>query len=364
MAENLDDGEFWLPSQFLTDTDDDTSTNGFNSDLGSPVESVTETESDEDEFLSELTRQMARYSLLQDSPATASQKCWIPSGSPQSILSPVGDVRTLGGCEGGSSRGSPTGPLSPTPAPAKVDYFKVSDGATLDLLHVAAGEVTKMTMRTDQPQKGTGYFDSNRGLNCQPRKHTNPNFHGFFPHQSTVPQQQLQAYQFQQLWSQEMMMKQQNQVISNGRSNINNRPLGLSTSAWPPLKHPTNRQMPAVATQNHLPGSGMRAVFLGNPGSKRESTGTGVFLPRRVNPTETRKNTTNPGCSTVLVPEKVVQALNNINVAQSRSQPQPRPDTNGKLRGQANGFHGPRRNTENARSQSGAEIRLPSEWTY
>ncbi|KAL8152749.1 hypothetical protein V2J09_010509 [Rumex salicifolius] len=326
MAENLDDGEFWLPSQFLTDTDDDTSTNGFNSDLGSPVESVTETESDEDEFLSELTRRMARYSLLQDSPATSSQKGWIPSGSPQSVLSPVGDVRTLGGCEGGSS---PTGPMSPTPAPAKVDYSKVSDGATLGLLHVAAGEVTKMTMRPDQPQKGTGYFDSNRGLNCPPRKLTNPNFHGFVPHQSTLSKQQLQAYKFHQPWSQEMMMmmKQQNQVISN-------RPLGLSTSAWPPLQHPTNRQVPAAATQNHLPGSGVRALFLGNPdGSKRESTGTGVFLPRRVNPTETRKYTI-------------------------------KPDTNGKLRGRNNGFHGQRRNTGNARSQSGAEIRLPSEWTY
>lgn len=87
MAEALDDGEFWLPPQFLTDDDmfvekkeirrpncSDGSemeggfgfspygSSGFSSDLSSPVESVvgsTETESDEDEFVSVLTQQMA-----------------------------------------------------------------------------------------------------------------------------------------------------------------------------------------------------------------------------------------------------------------------------------------------------------------
>lgn len=85
MAQELDDGEFWLPSEFLTDDDllmdfntdyvktkraDDFSL-GFSSssDLSSPVESVmgsTETESDEDDFISGLTRKVAR-STLQDS---------------------------------------------------------------------------------------------------------------------------------------------------------------------------------------------------------------------------------------------------------------------------------------------------------
>lgn len=55
------------------------------------------------------------------------------------------------------------------------------------------------------------------------------------------------------------------------------RSLGLSPSAWPPLQ------------QHHQGGSGMRAVFLGNPGGKRECAGTGVFLPRRVTTVETRK---------------------------------------------------------------------------
>ncbi|KAJ0101833.1 hypothetical protein Patl1_06488 [Pistacia atlantica] len=47
----------------------------------------------------------------------------------------------------------------------------------------------------------------------------------------------------------------------------------------------------------------------GSGGVKRECAGTGVFLPRRYgnNPPDSRKKS---GCSTVLVPAKVVQALN------------------------------------------------------
>lgn len=76
MAQELGDGEFWLPSEFLTDDDlltgfkkeggDDFSCGfvnsfGFHSDLSSPVESVTgstETESDEDDFISFFTQKM------------------------------------------------------------------------------------------------------------------------------------------------------------------------------------------------------------------------------------------------------------------------------------------------------------------
>ncbi|XP_076907919.1 uncharacterized protein LOC143564568 [Bidens hawaiensis] len=51
----------------------------------------------------------------------------------------------------------------------------------------------------------------------------------------------------------------------------------------------------------------MRAVFLGNPSVKRESTGTGVFLPRQTGAsTEPVKKR---GCSAVLLPDSVVQAL-------------------------------------------------------
>lgn len=81
--------------------------------------------------------------------------------------------------------------------------------------------------------------------------------------------------------------RQNNQVVPNrGRSNDgvggrNIRPLGLSASAWPPLQH--------AKQANQQYGSGMRAVFLGNPSGRRECAGTGVFLPRRVDSPEPRK---------------------------------------------------------------------------
>lgn len=73
----MDDGMFWLPTEFLTDDDvlvdfksgrnKGTSTMyGPDSDLSSPVESVmgsTETESDEEDYLNELSRKLAQSTL-------------------------------------------------------------------------------------------------------------------------------------------------------------------------------------------------------------------------------------------------------------------------------------------------------------
>ncbi|XP_019168075.1 PREDICTED: uncharacterized protein LOC109163810 isoform X2 [Ipomoea nil] len=57
-------------------------------------------------------------------------------------------------------------------------------------------------------------------------------------------------------------------------------------------------------------GSGMQAIFLGRSGHRSDSHsgGTGVFLPRGTNqhPTEPKKKS---GCSTVLIPVRVLQAL-------------------------------------------------------
>ncbi|XP_057789892.1 uncharacterized protein LOC131006771 isoform X2 [Salvia miltiorrhiza] len=54
-------------------------------------------------------------------------------------------------------------------------------------------------------------------------------------------------------------------------------------------------------------GSGMQAIFLGGPGSRNGSSGTGVFLPRVTNnPVEQKKKS---GLSTVLIPTRVLEAL-------------------------------------------------------
>lgn len=54
--------------------------------------------------------------------------------------------------------------------------------------------------------------------------------------------------------------------------------------------------------------SGMRAIFLGGSGSRSVTSGTGVFLPRSATDA-TDQSRKKPGCSTALVPTRVLQAL-------------------------------------------------------
>ncbi|KAF8102450.1 hypothetical protein N665_0198s0150 [Sinapis alba] len=60
--------------------------------------------------------------------------------------------------------------------------------------------------------------------------------------------------------------------------------------------------------QQQRPRSGVKAVFVDGSGSRTGSGGTGVFLPRSHGSTvvETRKKS---GCSTVIIPARVVEAL-------------------------------------------------------
>lgn len=409
MAESLDDGEFWLPAQFLTDKDilmDKGNINnsrnkggittgigftsygydlfGPSSDLSSPVESVngsTETESDEEDYLAGLTRQIA-HAALQDEFVKVdhgfvyeNKKTWGMAGSPQSTLCAVGGGC---GCKQGSNRGSPISPSQVSSPPA-----------TWDLLYAAAGEVAKIRMNDEE----YGYQQS-RGLLAPPRKPSpisvpvkNANTDAGFYSNHSVSHQQFQATQFQHLKQQQMMKQRQQavwggqqqkgtglyqpqQVIQNrGKSNevgINrsNRPLGLSLSAWPPLQAQQQQQQPQQG------GSGMRVVFLGTHGSRKECAGTGVFLPRRVgNPPEMRKKS---GCSTALLPARVVQALNlKLDDVGSQTQLHPRfngsfaPDVDAAVKLRSSyGFACEQRRAFRAQPVMNHEIRLPQEWTY
>lgn len=102
MAKDSDDCEFWLPPQFLNDDDDlftemkgrrNDGRNGLgfggdyqrgyssgfygfgpNSDLSSPVDGSTETESDEEDYITELTRKLSRSTLLDSGLAYENRK--------------------------------------------------------------------------------------------------------------------------------------------------------------------------------------------------------------------------------------------------------------------------------------------------
>lgn len=89
---------------------------------------------------------------------------------------------------------------------------------------------------------------------------------------------------------------QQQQIQSRARNVVGCesgrcvRPLGLPQSAWPPLQVQSNQNH---QSQQHST-TGMRAVFLGGSGAKRECAGTGVFLPRRYgNPPDSKKKSGN-----------------------------------------------------------------------
>ncbi|KAK8491078.1 hypothetical protein V6N13_122019 [Hibiscus sabdariffa] len=339
MAELMDDAEFWLPAKFLTDDDGFKkrgngagsllSGHGFPTEfpyefdsfdsfsvLGSPVESVvesTETESgDEDEFLAGLTRRLAYSTSQKLTVPTLSleknEKNGALASSPRSTLSELGYWSS-------SSNNSPNGP-SQVPSPPTTPFSAQND--TWNLIYAAAGQVARLKMSN---------FSHGRAL---PKAQTN-----LFNGRQTQVQQQ-----------------QQQQIQSRTRSNLvggGGRPLGLPQSSWPPLQLQPQQKQP----QTH-PGSGMRAVFLTRSGGsvKRECAGTGVFIPRRYDTTtsttspEPRKK---PGCPTVLLPAKVVQALNlNFN---DTNMPQFNP-------GFASNYEA-RRNYR----QEGS-LNLPQEWTY
>lgn len=418
MAESINDPEVWLRSQFLTDDDllmgmgkENLSKNGFssgrsfsfftefpyefdsNSALSSPVESVagsTEAESsDEDDFFAGLARRLTQSSIHE------TQKLAVPSftqkskpervlaGSPQSTLSGIG---SWSGRSAVSSNGSPNGP-SQVPSPPTTPFLPKND--TWDLIYAAAGQVARLKLSGEAPK----YNHQSRGLLVPPKTtSTAPasapktcNF-GLYPNQSLthnlpqptqfqhVRQEQVLKPQCSSIWGRQQgkvewstqQQQQQQQIQSrvrnggyeNGRCE---RPLGLAQSAWPSLQVHQNQQ-----PQHN--GSTMRPSLLAGSAAKKECAGTGVFLPRKYgsNPPDSRKKT---GCPTVLVPAKVVQALN-LNFDDLSGHAQPR--YNSGLAPEHDALMA-RRNAllthqmRSLRAEGAArshEIRLPQEWTY
>ncbi|XP_074294345.1 uncharacterized protein LOC141622190 [Silene latifolia] len=307
MADELLDGEFWLPSQFLTDDDilmdfksDTTSGSGFGFGLTSGSNSdLASLTSDDDELL--------HYSKP---PAPL-------SGSPQSTLCGW----ELNHPDSGSSSGSPQ-----KEQPEKEENNDIKNdnddddnnkNATLDLLNKAAGEVAKMKLRTER-STGTGFFDCSNTAKAktlpsppalskpnQPQPPLYPPPFYYFPQFRRFPPNMMWGpVQYppppQQLQNRVTVTK--NNSNSNTKTKdtkpatngSNNRPLGLPPSAWPPLPGQTQTQtQPQAQPQPQQPQPQAQSqvqpymgIFVG---PQSASVGTGVFLPRRTTTTEPKK---------------------------------------------------------------------------
>ncbi|KAK1365459.1 hypothetical protein POM88_041020 [Heracleum sosnowskyi] len=253
MAEELDDGEFWLPPQFLSDQDD------LVTDLTRPNSDVSESSDDDDYLLLGLTR---KFSLSDNKRS---------SESPQSTLYNQG-------CSPHST--SPLLGQNQTPP--------------CGLIFAAAGQVAKIR-HTQQPNFGP----------------LNP-----------VSYRQVQGNQLKQQQGNLRRGQQQMSPRNKGGNASNGRPLGLSPYVWPPLQQSRHPQQ--IQRQHYA--WGMRPVFLKYPSTNGKCSGTGVFLPRPVaTPTQTLNK---PACSTVLVPDRVVPALNlNLEAMDASAQPQDKSNT-------------------------------------
>ncbi|XP_071737611.1 uncharacterized protein [Rutidosis leptorrhynchoides] len=302
----VEDAMFWLPPEFLNDDVfiSQSHRNKSMSNLEGST-STTETESDEEDYLYDLSRKLA-YSTLEDT----NKSTEIMAGSPQS---------TLYGC-----KSVPEVNYNDFP----VDYFYAAVGEQLAIM--------KMSKRN-------GFVNPNSQF-------------------QTAQQQQQQMYQQQQMMKQLQLQQQQQQMYqrqfvhenrgrNGGGGNMKAGAAAAPLSAWPTLQQSKQHQPPR--------GSGMRAVFLGNPNNpKRESVGTGVFLPRQIGaPIETRKKR---GCSTVLLPDKVVHALNlNLEAQNHRNGGQFPSNKDVEMRYRNNVLM-----AEQRRQQLEKDLRLPQEWTY
>ncbi|KAG8501442.1 hypothetical protein CXB51_003782 [Gossypium anomalum] len=317
MAKQMDDAEFWLPPKFLMDDDFvlekeklQRSNIGENnpkslvsfpyefdssSALGSPVESVVgsiETESsDEDEFLAGLTRRL---------PLSITHKLTVPSfswdknektgalaSSPQSTLSGFLSWSA-------SSNGSPNGP-SQVPSPPTTPFGAQND--SWDLIYAAAGQVARRKMSNEASK----FINFNHGR-LLPKTHNhsfmNNSPSGLYPSQSL-------SY---------------NLAPTNQKANESKQLERIASTTTATAATQCRARNNAVGGRSS--GTCTRAMFLGGSQSvKRESAGTGVFLPRTY-PNNTPAPQKRSGCSTVLVPAKVVQALN-LNFADSSSHVQP-----------------------------------------
>ncbi|KAK4797553.1 hypothetical protein SAY86_029879 [Trapa natans] len=350
MSDTFADADFKLPAQFLTDEDflvdwksctqvSEAGDRVLGSVVSSPVDSLLgslESESDEEDPISELSRTIAR-STLEDGSNSASSKVRMLSASGEVARLRLSEHlydRNGSTCSGGEALyGSPE---------------------RLSLIHVS-----------QKAQK-----------DCDGRINHLRHQHSLFYHH-------LVSNQTQQLKQEQAMFKRQNQRLV--RMELNRKPNNHIYQTTKPLERKpilargagTGWQLLGPVPSACLPvqqrsGCGMRAVFLGSNGKKSGCAGTGVFLPRGAGAHSGSRS--KPACSTVLLPDKLIRALNlNLENVGSQSHIQYRLDSRLSFENDGcawnlrkNGIttqQNPRGHSQSA-ALPNSEIRLPHEWTY
>lgn len=383
MAKPSEDAEFETVNKKNQVFDESDAAFGFPSEF--PYEFDSTENSDEEDFFAGLTRRLSHASIHETRKQLTlpihkpEEKARVVSGSPQSTLSGIG---SWSGRSGGSSDGSPNGSTrvpSPTttPFPAGNDAWEV--------LYEAAGQVARLKMNNEASK-----FDfQNRGVlgGLPPPVATENRNPAFFANQnlSHVQYQQVVKQQCGPVWGRQVQAETQAQTQAQGKANnwstqqvhvLNRarefgydfetvsctRPLVRSAAAW--------NQPPQVKQQNYqapFSGSGSRPVLQGGSSVKRGCGGTGVFLPRQyvAPPPESRKKTS---CAPVLVPAKVIHALNlSINDLNAARQPRFSGDFGvdyDALLARRNAILMQQRLSVLREEAAACEIRLPQDWTY
>ncbi|KAK2371077.1 hypothetical protein QL285_084065 [Trifolium repens] len=215
----------------------------------------------DDDFITELTHQMSRFMLQEDDDhhsfdfSSNPELPWDVTSSPDSTLwSPVS-------CNQGSSEGS-----SQEPSPPATPCWKT----------------------TTYAEKAISKHNID---------------HGVLSSHKALIQEQIKAIEVKQHYINDIKKQHEQHALSpkqnETKEEIEKKGNGRNNRVLPRLPRPTPLQI----------GGGMRAVFIGDSGSRN---GTGVFLPRGgivVAPSELTKKKQGKGCSTVLIPARVVQAL-------------------------------------------------------
>ncbi|AQK99409.1 hypothetical protein ZEAMMB73_Zm00001d012381 [Zea mays] len=313
--------ELWLPDEFL---DDDF----FSEEEKAAVAARSEND-DEEEGADGLPRRRAGLVVGNakgqgdGSPANAE----VLAGSPQSILCGLQDY----------GEDSPNGAASKVCSPPSSPLER-PPADPWDVLKEAAGQVARL--RTNSTPVPTNDAAANQGLPVTPpaKKLSAPaetaKANHSQPPNNSVEERRIQIARFNALKQRQLLKHRRDRELAVataaawGTSVAGSHraaaaaaggygapapapaPRVLSSYAWPPLQK--QRQAPASP-------EGVRALFLAPPpGATRECAGTGVFIPRQAGaPAEPKKR---PACSPVLLPVRVVQALN-LNVVDLGARP-------------------------------------------